>query len=191
MIRVGTKAPEFTCDAVVDGSIKKVSLRDFGDKYKLIFFYPLDFTYVCPTELHALQDNIHAFDNRNVQVLGCSIDSPYCHMAWLQTPKSRGGIEGVQYPLLADVTKTIAKDYGVLHEDGGVALRGVFLLDKNNVVQYASVHNLALGRNIKELLRVVDALSHVENNGEVCPANWVVGSKAMKADQDGLKDYFN
>lgn len=191
MIKVGTQAPEFTCDAIVDGHIKQVSLQDFENKYKLLFFYPLDFTYVCPTELHALQENIHAFDNRNVQILGCSVDSPYCHMAWLQTPKTRGGIEGVQYPLLADVTKVIAKNYDVLHEEKGVALRGVFLLDKNNIIQYASVNNLSLGRNIKELLRIVDALSHVENSGEVCPANWTAGAKAMKTNTAGLKEYFN
>lgn len=191
MIKVGTKAPEFTCEAVVDGTIKQISLRDFDNKYKLLFFYPLDFTFVCPTELHALQENIHAFDNRNVQILGCSIDSPYCHIAWLQTPKTRGGIEGVQYPLLADVTKSIAQSYGVLHEEKGVALRGVFLLDKQNIVQYASVNNLSLGRNIKELLRIVDAISHIEKSGEACPANWIMGSKGMKTDTAGLKEYFN
>ncbi|QQR48930.1 peroxiredoxin [bacterium] len=189
MIFVGKAAPDFSCDMVEHGSIKRVSLKDFDGVYKLLFFYPLDFTFVCPTELHALQEYYEEFKKRDVCVLGVSVDSAYSHLAWLEQPKSKGGIGGVTYPLLADITKNMARDYGVLTEQG-VALRGTFLLDKNNVVHYAAVNNLALGRNIAELVRVVDALKHNEQHGEVCPANWSQGQKAMKTTQEGLQAYF-
>jgi len=190
MVCVGKSAPDFCCDAVIDSQIKKVTLKDFGDKYKLIFFYPLDFTFVCPTELHALQENKHEFEKRNTQVIGVSVDSPFSHLAWLEQPKNKGGICGVNFPLIADINKCMAKSYGVLNEEEGVALRGAFLLDKNNIVQYAAINNLPLGRSISELLRIVDALQHVEKAGEVCPANWTSGARAMKADQKGLQEYF-
>jgi peroxiredoxin (alkyl hydroperoxide reductase subunit C) len=191
MIFVGQKAPDFTCDAVVDGQLKKVSLHDFDKQYKLIFFYPLNFTFVCPTELHALQAHLADFKERNTQVLAVSVDSQYSHLSWLTTPKSNGGIEGVSFPLLSDLTKTIARDYGVLNEAAGVALRGVFLLDKDNVVQHATINNLALGRNISEFVRLVDALHHVETVGEVCPADWQAGKKGMTATPAGVRSYFS
>jgi peroxiredoxin (alkyl hydroperoxide reductase subunit C) len=191
MIKIGKQAPDFSCEAVVYGKFQRVSLADYADCYKLLFFYPLDFTFVCPTELHALQENLSEFENRNIQVLGISVDSVHAHMAWLNTPKTRGGIDGVSFPLLSDIHKTISRAYDVLHEDAGISLRGVFLIDKNNVVQYAAVNNLALGRNVKELLRVADALMHVEKNGEVCPANWSAGDRAMVATRDGVVEYFN
>ncbi|MBY0352932.1 peroxiredoxin [Candidatus Babeliales bacterium] len=190
MIVVGKSAPDFSCDAVENGNIKRVSLKDFDGSYKLLFFYPLDFTFVCPTELHALQEYHEEFKKRDVRVLGISVDSAYSHLAWLEQPKNKGGICGISYPLLADITKKIADDYGVLDQQAGVALRGTFLLDKNNVVQYAAINNLPLGRNIAELVRLVDALQHVEKNGEVCPANWNQGQKAMKTTQAGLQAYF-
>ncbi len=190
MVIIGSKAPEISCDAVVNGLIKKISLQDFQNKYKLLFFYPLDFTFVCPTELHMLQKDLHEFHARNTEVLAISVDSAYSHLAWLNTPKNKGGIEGIAYPLLADITKSIARDYGILNEQIGVALRGTFLLDKNNVIQYMSINNLPLGRNITELLRILDALIHVEKSGEVCPANWNSGAKAMKPTQDGVQAYF-
>ncbi len=190
MLSVGKKAPEISCESVVNGSIKHFSLSAINGKYKLLFFYPLDFTFVCPTELHALQDRLSDFTARNVEVIAISVDSVYSHTAWLDVPRSKGGIAGVTYPMLGDITKTIARDYGVLHEELGVALRGVFLLDKDNVVQYAAVNNLALGRNIAELLRVVDALVHVQQVGEVCPANWETNHKALKPNAEGLKEYF-
>jgi len=190
MLKIGHRAPDFTCDAIVNGQIKKVSLTDYPNQYKLLFFYPLDFTFVCPTELHALEENIGQFKSRNTQVLGISVDSAYSHLAWLSTPRNVGGIEGISFPLLSDIKKTIATAYGVLHEDAGIALRGVFLIDKNNILQSATINNLPLGRSISELIRLVDALAHVETNGEVCPANWNSGQKAMKATQDGLKTYF-
>ena len=190
MIIVGKKAPNFICEAVINKEIKTVSLDNFENKYKLLFFYPLDFTYVCPTEMHALQEQIEEFKKRDVEVLGVSVDSVYSHLSWLDTPKTKGGILGINYPLLSDINKTIARDYGVLNEEAGVALRGVFLLDKNNVVQYSAIHNLSLGRNVHEIIRVIDALCHVEQNGKVCPANWVPGEKSMKPTTKGLHEYF-
>ena len=191
MIKVGKIAPDFICDAALDGQIKQISLKDFHDSYKLLFFYPLDFTFVCPTELHALQEHLDTFEKLSVQVLAISVDSAHSHLAWLHMPKNKGGIEGISYPLLSDITKSIAREYGVLHEEKGVALRGSFLLDKNNIVQYASINNLSLGRNIQELLRIVHALLFVEKHGEVCPADWNAGKKGLKATQEGLKTYFN
>ena len=190
MLKIGHQAPSFTCQAVVNNQLKHVSLNDFQGKYKLLFFYPLNFTFVCPTELHALQDSLDEFEKRNTQVLALSVDSAHSHLAWLATPKNRGGIEEITFPLLSDLTKKISQDYGVLNDEVGVALRGVFLIDKNNVLQHATVNNLSLGRNIAELIRLVDALTHVENHGEVCPADWTSGKKAMKASRDGLKEYF-
>ncbi|MHC5179315.1 MAG: redoxin domain-containing protein, partial [Planctomycetota bacterium] len=153
-------------------------------------FYPLDFTFVCPTELHAFQEKYDEFSKRDVEVVGVSVDSHYSHFAWVNTPKQSGGIEGVRYPLVADLTKSISKDYDVLLEDGSVALRGFFLIDKGGVVQHQVVNNLPLGRNVDEAIRMVDALQFFEQNGEVCPANWNKGDKSMVPTDDGLKDFF-
>lgn len=191
MIKIGKVAPDFNCEAVVDGQIKRVCLADYAQSYKVIFFYPLDFTFVCPTELHALQENIDEFKQRNVQPIAVSVDSVHTHLAWLNTPKTCGGIEGVTIPLLSDIHKNIARAYDVLNEEAGISLRGVFLLDKHNVVQFASINNFALGRNMNEILRVIDALQHVEKNGEVCPVNWTSGDRAMTATREGLVQYFN
>jgi peroxiredoxin (alkyl hydroperoxide reductase subunit C) len=155
-----------------------------------LFFYPLDFTFVCPTELHAFQDKYAEFEKRGVEIVGVSVDSHYSHFAWVNTPKKHGGIEGVKYPLVADLTKNIARDYDVLLEDAGVALRGFFLIDKDGNVQHQVVNNLPLGRNVDEAIRMVDALQFFEEHGEVCPANWNKGDKSMKPDDDGLKSYF-
>jgi peroxiredoxin 2/4 len=191
MALVGKKAPDFSAKAVVKGEIvNEFKLSSLQGKYVVLFFYPLDFTFVCPTEIHAFQDKLSAFAERNTEVVGVSTDSHFSHLAWLNTPKAVGGIEGVQYPLVADFNKTIARDYEVLVEDAGVALRGLFLIDQNGVVQHSVINNLSLGRNIDEALRMVDALQYTEKHGEVCPANWNEGSKAMKATQDGLKTYF-
>lgn len=190
MIKIGKQAPDFSCEAVINGKVKKVSLLDFDGKYKLILFYPLDFTFVCPTELLALQDEIEKFENLNTQIIAVSVDSVFSHLAWLNTPRAKGGIQDVNYPILSDIKKTISADYGVLIEEEGIALRGVFLLDKNNIVQSATINNLSLGRNIPELLRLLNALQFVEKNGEVCPANWEPGKKSMKPDQRGLEEYF-
>ncbi|HSA31558.1 MAG TPA: peroxiredoxin [Candidatus Omnitrophota bacterium] len=191
MVLVSKQAPDFNAKAVVNGQIEDhFKLSDFRGKYIILFFYPLDFTFVCPTELHAFQEKLEDFKRRNVEVIAVSTDSWFSHMAWLNTPKAQGGIQGVQYPLVSDFNKTIAGDYGVLLNDAGVALRGLFLIDKNGVVQHQVVNNLPLGRNVDEVLRMVDALQFTEEFGEVCPANWNRGAKSMKPDQEGLKEFF-
>lgn len=191
MSLVGKKAPDFTAKAVVKGEIvNEFKLSNLQGKYVVLFFYPLDFTFVCPTEIHAFQEKLSAFAERNTEVVGVSTDSHFSHLAWLNTPKAVGGIQGVEYPLVADFNKTIARDYDVLVEEAGVALRGLFLIDQNGVVQHSVVNNLPLGRNIDEAVRMVDALQYTEKHGEVCPANWNQGEKAMKATQDGLKTFF-
>lgn len=192
MSLVGKKAPLFTATAVANGKIvDSISLEDFRNKYVVLFFYPLDFTFVCPTELHAFQEKLEEFRSRGAEVIGCSVDSQFSHLAWVQTPKSKGGIEGVTYPLVADLNKTIAKDYEVLKEDEGIAYRGLFLIDKEGIVRQQVVHDLPLGRSIDESLRVLDALIFHEINGDVCPANWNKGEKSMQANQEGLVSYFN
>ncbi len=191
-VLVGKQAPDFKADAVVNGSefVENFTLSQFrGKKHVVLFFYPLDFTFVCPTEMHAFQAKLAEFEARNTQVIAVSVDSKFSHFAWLTTPVSKGGIQGVKYPMVADITKSIAKDYDVLTGDA-VAFRGLFLIDKEGVVQHQVVNNLPLGRNIDEALRMVDALQFFEKNGEVCPANWKKGDKAMKADQKGLEEYF-
>ena len=190
-VLVGKKAPEFNAQAVVNGQIKKnVKLSDFKGKYVLLFFYPLDFTFVCPTELHAFQEKLEHFKKLHTEVIGCSIDSPFSHLAWINTPKEKGGIHGVTYPILSDINKTIARDYDVLIPDAGVALRGAFLIDKEGIVRQQTINDLPLGRNVDEMIRLVEALQFTEEHGEVCPANWKKGEKAMKADQAGLQSYF-
>ena len=191
-VLVNKQAPEFEATAVVNGKFEKVSLSDYRDKkYVLLLFYPLDFTFVCPTELHAFQERYEELQEKGVELLGVSIDSEFSHFAWLNTPRARGGIEGIKFPLVSDVTKSISRDYDVLLEDAGVALRGLFLIDKQGFVQHQVVNNLPLGRSVDEAIRVVDALQFFEENGEVCPANWNKGDKAMKPDADGLVEYFN
>jgi len=191
-VLVGKQAPDFSADAVVNGSefVENFTLSQFrGMKHVVLFFYPLDFTFVCPTEMHAFQAKLAEFEARNVQVIACSVDSKFSHFAWLTTPAKKGGIEGVKYPMVADITKSIARAYDVLVDDA-VAFRGLFLIDKSGVVQHQIVNNLPLGRSIDEALRMVDALQFFEEHGEVCPANWHKGDKAMKADQKGLEEYF-
>ncbi|OQY05072.1 MAG: thioredoxin peroxidase [Planctomycetales bacterium 4572_13] len=190
-VLVNKPAPDFEAEAVVDGQFKTVKLSAYkGKKYVALFFYPLDFTFVCPTELHAFQDKYAEFAKRDVELIGVSVDSQFSHFAWVNTPRKNGGIEGVKYPLVADLTKSISRDYDVLMEDGSVALRGFFLIDKDGVVQHQVVNNLPLGRNVDEALRMVDALQFFETNGEVCPANWTKGDKTMVPTDDGLKAYF-
>ncbi|TNJ38368.1 peroxiredoxin [Chlorobaculum thiosulfatiphilum] len=191
-VLVGRPAPDFNEAAVVNGStfVDSCQLSSYRGKYVVLFFYPLDFTFVCPTELHAFQEKIDEFKKRNVEVLGCSVDSKFSHFAWLNTPRSKGGIQGVTYPLISDINKTIARDYDVLTPDGSVALRGLFLIDREGVVKHQVVNDLGLGRNIDEVLRIVDALQFTEEFGEVCPANWNKGDKTMKPTDEGLKEYF-
>lgn len=188
---VGKKAPHFKASAVANGHINEnFSLDLFEGKYVILFFYPLDFTFVCPTELHAFQEKLGEFEKRGAQVIGCSVDSHFSHLAWVNTPKAKGGIEGVTYPLVADLNKNIARDYQVLDEEAGIALRGLFLMDKQGIIRHQLVNDLPLGRNVDEAIRLLDALIFHEEHGEVCPANWQKGKKSMKPTQEGLVTYF-
>lgn len=203
-VLVGKKAPSFKAKAVIRETIvEDFSLDQFlGEKYVLFFFYPKDFTFVCPTELHRFQEELGEFQSRNVEVVGCSTDSEFCHWAWLNTPRDQGGIQGVTYPLVADINKTIAESFDVLAgqyvetEEGElkvegemVAYRGLFLIDRQGVVRHQIVNDMPLGRSIREALRVVDALQHFEENGEVCPMDWEKGAQAMTADHEGVSNY--
>ncbi|MFI5222305.1 MAG: peroxiredoxin [Bacteroidia bacterium] len=206
---VGKKAPVFKADAVVNGGefVENFSLEQYlGKKHVVFFFYPLDFTFVCPTEIIAFQRRIKDFDSRNVAVVGCSVDSKFSHWAWLNTPQNDGGIQGVKYPLVADLNKTISLNYGVLAgqydlDDNGeniwvgnggensVAYRGLFLIDKEGVVRHQVVNDLPLGRSVDEALRMIDALQFYENNGEVCPADWHKGADGLKDNAEGIASY--
>ncbi|GAB4189541.1 MAG: peroxiredoxin [Simkaniaceae bacterium] len=189
---IGKKAPAFKSKAVVNQKIiEDFTLQDFLGKYVVFFFYPLDFTFVCPTELHKFQEKLAEFQQRGAEVAACSVDSPYSHFAWLQTPKSKGGIEGVSYPLVSDMNKTIARSYHVLHEQEGVAFRGLFIIDKQGIVRHQLVNDLPLGRSVDEALRILDALIFYEENGEVCPANWKSGEKALAPTPEGVASYFS
>tara|TARA_B100001248_G_scaffold262672_1_gene260736 strand:- start:6536 stop:7117 length:582 start_codon:yes stop_codon:yes gene_type:complete len=187
-VLVGKQAPDFKSKAVFKQDIKEISLSDYKGKNVVLFFYPLDFTFVCPTELHAFQAKLNAFKERGVEVLGCSIDSEFSHLAWLSTPKDKGGIEGVEYGIISDIGGKIASAYDVLHDDG-VAFRGLFLIDKEGIVRHQVVNDLPLGRSVEEALRMVDALEHFEENGEVCPANWEKGEDAIQTTQKSVGDY--
>jgi peroxiredoxin (alkyl hydroperoxide reductase subunit C) len=190
-VLVGKKAPDFKAKAVQSGKIlDNFSLSAYKGKNVVLFFYPLDFTFVCPTELHAFQERLNEFEKRNTQVIGCSIDSHYSHLAWLATPKEKGGIHGITYPIVSDLSKTIAKEYDVLMHDG-IAYRGLFLIDAEGVVRHQVVNDLPLGRSVEEALRILDALIFFEENGEVCPANWQRGNRAMKPSQEGLEAFFS
>jgi peroxiredoxin (alkyl hydroperoxide reductase subunit C) len=190
-VLVGKQAPEFTAAAVMaDGSINEsFSLSDYNGKYVVLFFYPLDFTFVCPSELIAFDHRIKEFEARGVQVAGCSIDSQFTHSAWRNTAVNDGGIGEVAYPLVADVKHEICQAYDVEFADAGVAFRGSFLIDKDGVVMHQVVNHLPLGRNIDEMLRMIDALQFHEEHGEVCPAGWNKGDKGMVADADGVASY--
>jgi peroxiredoxin (alkyl hydroperoxide reductase subunit C) len=189
MSLVGKNAPMIEGKAVVQDQIVDFSLSNYRGKYVVLFFYPLDFTFVCPTELHAFQERIEDFKNRQAELIGCSVDSCYSHLAWLKVPRSLGGIHGVEYPLLSDLSKKISKDYSVLNEQESIAYRGLFLIDKEGVVRHQLVNDLPLGRSVEEVLRTLDALNFHEQNGEVCPANWQKGQKAIAPNENGLKEY--
>ena len=191
MTLVGKKAPHITAKAVINGKIEEnFDISNYSGKYIVLFFYPLDFTFVCPTELHAFQEKLNEFEKRDAVVMACSVDSWFSHFAWLATPKSKGGIQGVTYPIISDINKDIAKNFEVLNEDG-VAYRGLFLIDKAGIVRHQLVNDLPIGRSVEEAIRTLDALIFHEKNGEVCPANWQEGKKSMKPTQEGLVEYFN
>jgi peroxiredoxin 3 len=191
MSLVQKKAPDFKAQAVLaDGSFKEVSLADYSGKWVVLFFYPLDFTFVCPTEIIAFSEKVKEFKAINAEVLGVSVDSHFTHLAWRNVDRKQGGIGAIEYPLIADLNKSIARDYGVLIEEAGIALRGLFVIDPKGVIRAATVHDLPVGRNVDETLRVIKAFQFVEKNGEVCPANWSEGKPTMKADPKGSKEYF-
>ncbi|THB74603.1 MAG: peroxiredoxin [Desulfobacteraceae bacterium] len=190
-VLVGKQAPDFEAIAVEkDRIVENFKLSDYKGQYIVLFFYPLDFTFVCPTELHAFNEQQSEFEKRDAKLIGVSIDSHFSHLAWLNTPRSQGGIQGVTYPIVSDINKTISQDYDVLVEGAGIAYRGLFLLDKDHVVRHQVVNDLPLGRNVSETLRMVDALQFTEKHGEVCPANWNQGEKSMKPTQEGLEAFF-
>ena len=188
---LGKRAPTFEAGAVVEGKVEEsFSLDRFLGDYVVFFFYPLDFTFVCPTELLAFQDQYEDFRSRRAHVVGCSIDSAFAHLAWLSIPRDKGGIAGVSYPIVADLNKKIARDYGVLDEERGIAFRGLFLIDKVGMVRHQLVNDLPLGRSVDEVIRLLDALMFHEKHGDVCPANWKKGDKAMQPTQEGLLTYY-
>jgi peroxiredoxin (alkyl hydroperoxide reductase subunit C) len=205
MSLVGKKAPAFNAQAVINGGeiVADFSLEQYiGKKHVIFFFYPKDFTFVCPTELHAFQEKLAEFEKRNVAVVACSTDTEQSHWGWLQVPKAQGGIQGVTYPIVADTTKTISMNFDALFGEYEVdennqlvangpmiAFRALYLIDKNGVVRHQLINDLPLGRNVEEALRVVDALQFNEENGDVCPANWHKGDTAMKATHDGVANY--
>jgi len=191
MSLIGKKAPEFKAKAVIKDKIyDDFCLSEYAGKYIIFFFYPLDFTFVCPTELHAFQERLKDFEKRNALVVGCSVDSCYSHLAWLNMSKAKGGIQGVTYPIVSDLNKHISRSYQVLKEDEGIAYRGLFLIDRDEIVRHQLVNDLPLGRSVDEVLRLLDALIFHEQNGEVCPANWKSGAKSMKPTELGLVEYF-
>ena len=188
---VTKKAPDFTAAAVLGNGeiVDNFNLyENIGEKGAVLFFYPLDFTFVCPSELIAFDHRLKEFHDRGINVIGCSVDSQFSHFAWRETPVEKGGIGRINFPLVADLTKQISKDYDVLL-DGGVALRGSFLIDKDGTIRHAVINDLPLGRNIDEMLRMVDAMLFTNEHGEVCPANWKEGEEAMKPDANGVADY--
>lgn len=206
-VLVGKKAPGFKAPAVVNGGeiVENFSLDQYlGEKYVLFYFYPADFTFVCPTEIIAFQNKIEEFEKRNVEIVGCSVDSEFSHWKWLNTEKKDGGIKGVKYPLVCDQSKTISENYDVLagnweyKEDGSVefegeprSYRGLFLIDKEGIVRHQVVNDMPLGRSVEEALRIIDALQFHEENGEVCPADWHKGDEAMSATQEGVSAYLS
>jgi peroxiredoxin 2/4 len=206
-VLVGKKAPVFSAPAVINGGeiVEGFSLEQFlGKKYVVFFFYPADFTFVCPTELLAFQSRMKEFEEKNVAVVACSVDSKHSHWKWLQTELNNGGIKGVKYPLVSDLAKTISENYDVLagnyeySEEGDVSFagdprsfRGLFLIDRDGVVRHQTVNDMPLGRSVAETLRMIDALQFYEENGEVCPADWHKGEKGMKETQEGVADYLS
>jgi peroxiredoxin 2/4 len=206
-ILVGKKAPLFEATAVVNGNeiLSGFSLKQYlGKKDVIFFFYPADFTFVCPTELIAFQEKLGEFEKRDVAVVACSTDQEFSHWKWLQTPKNQGGIQGVKYPIVADPSNTITENYGILagsydyNDDGEIvfkgssqAYRGLFLIDKEGIVRHQVINDMPIGRSVEEAIRVVDALQFFRENGEVCPANWHKGEKAMKPTQEGVSSYLS
>lgn len=187
---IGKPAPDFNVEAVVDGAFKKVSLADYKGKYLILFFYPLDFTFVCPTEIISFSDRVEEFRTIGCEVVAASTDSEFSHLAWINTPRKQGGLGKMNIPILADKTKDISKRYGVLKEDEGIAFRGLFIIDGKGILRQITINDLPVGRSVDETLRLVQAFQFTDQHGEVCPANWKPGKKTMKAEPTGSKEYF-
>ena len=188
---VTKEAPDFTAQAVMpNNTFEEIKLSNYKGKYVLLFFYPLDFTFVCPSEIIAFDKKLAEFKERNCEVLGVSVDSHFTHLAWKNTEVNKGGIGNIQYPLVSDLSRQIAQDYGVIFNDS-LALRGLFLIDREGVVKHSTINDLGLGRNVDEAIRVLDALQFTEEHGEVCPANWQKGEEAMKPTAEGVASYLS
>ncbi|PZO21155.1 MAG: peroxiredoxin [Leptolyngbya foveolarum] len=190
-LRVGESAPDFTATAVVDQEFKTIKLSDYRGKYVVLFFYPLDFTFVCPTEITAFSDRYDQFKDINTEVLGVSVDSEFSHLAWIQTDRKTGGVGDLNYPLVSDIKKTLSADYNVLDPEAGIALRGLFIIDKEGVLQHATINNLSFGRSVDETFRVLQAIQYVQSHpDEVCPAGWQPGDATMNPDPIKSKEFF-
>ncbi len=190
-LRVGQTAPDFTATAVIDQEFKTINLSDYRGKYTVLFFYPLDFTFVCPTEITAFSDRHSEFKALNTEILGVSVDSQFSHLAWIQSDRKSGGLGDLNYPLVADLKKTISEAYNVLDPEEGIALRGLFIIDKDGIIQHSTINNLSFGRSVDETLRVLQAIQHVQTHpDEVCPAGWQPGDKTMNPDPVKSKDFF-
>jgi peroxiredoxin 2/4 len=187
---IGQPAPDFSLEAVHRGEFRNVTLSQFKGEWLVVFFYPLDFTFVCPTEICAFSDRAAEFREFDAEIVGVSIDSKFTHLAWTQRPRHEGGIQGLEFPLLADINKQMARDYQVLSSEG-VALRGLFIIDPDGVVQHATVNNLPVGRSVDEILRLLQAFQHVREHGEVCPADWEPGRRAITPDVHQAKAFFS
>lgn len=190
-LRVGRPAPDFTATAVVDQEFKTIKLSDYRGKYVVLFFYPLDFTFVCPTEITAFSDRYDEFSKISAEVLGVSVDSEFSHLAWIQSDRKSGGVGDLNYPLVSDIKKEISAAYNVLDPEAGVALRGLFIIDKDGVIQHSTINNLSFGRSVDETLRTLQAIQYVQSHpDEVCPAGWKPGDATMTPDPVKSKDYF-
>lgn len=190
VVKMCQTAPDFSGTAVVKGVFKEVSLNDYRGKYLVLFFYPLDFTFVCPTEIVAFSDRAVEFRNIGCEVVACSTDSQYTHLAWINTPRKQGGLGEMDIPVLADKSMKIARAYNVLNEETGIPYRGLFIIDRNQIVRQMTINDLPVGRNVDEILRLVQAFQFTDEHGEVCPANWRPGQKTIVADPKKAKDYF-
>ncbi len=194
MPQVTSPAPDFSAEAVIGSEFKNLKLSDYKGKWVVLFFYPLDFTFVCPTEIVEYDAKLDQFKKLGAEVIGVSIDSKFSHLAWKQKPRKEGGIGDIKYPLVADITKQISRDFGVLidtGDDAGVALRGTFIIDPKGIIRQATVNDLPVGRNIDEAIRLLQAFQFNEKHGEVCPANWTEGGKTMTPDVNKSKEYFS
>jgi len=189
--QVKKPAPFFKATAVVDKQFKDISLRDYSGKWLVLFFYPLDFTFVCPTEICEFSDRSRDFRTMNCEVVACSVDSKYSHLAWINTPRNQGGLGDMKIPVISDITRQISRDYGVLVEEDGFTLRGTYLIDPQGVVRHMSVNDRGVGRSVDEVLRLVRAFQEADRTGDVCPSGWAPGKPTMKADPTKSKDYFS